>query len=409
VKKLILYMSLVALVGCSGNLTALTPSGAASAQDVACEPLPARISTPTTVGSGNTLPVTVGCGYVNEPCVSVTICTPGTGTCQTIPNILLDTGSSGLRLFSCVVGVGLTQEVDGSGNSMAECPSYADGSSDWGPIKTADVILGGEKASNVPIQIIDSTFGSIPSDCGQPEVSPLTSGFNGILGVGLFGADCGSACASTTNNRVYFSCSGTNCNSVTAATTAQVTNPVALMPTDNNGVILSLNAVSSAGASYSTGTLFLGVGTSSNNTLGSATVFAADSSGNFQTKFNNTTYAAFIDSGSNGLFFPDISSLPNCSTSGYAGGFYCPSSTLGFSATQIGFGSSPQSSISFSVMDADIAFDPSNPNAVFNNVAGNMSGAFDWGLPFFLGRKVYVGIEGMSVPSTSTTGPYWAY
>ena len=50
-------------------------------------------------------------------------------------------------------------------------------------------------------------------------------------------------------------------------------------------------------------------------------------------------------------------------------------------------------------------------NSVFNNLGANLGGAlgssFDWGLPFFLGRKVYVGIEG--TPSILGTGPYWAY
>src|SRR4051812_17463253 len=38
-------------------------------------------------------------GYINKPCVKVTICRPGTSTCITINDIVLDTGSYGLRVF----------------------------------------------------------------------------------------------------------------------------------------------------------------------------------------------------------------------------------------------------------------------------------------------------------------------
>ena len=51
--------------------------------------------------------------YINKPCVSVTICTPGTSTCQTINDILLDTGDSGLRIFKQVLSVSLTQVTSG--------------------------------------------------------------------------------------------------------------------------------------------------------------------------------------------------------------------------------------------------------------------------------------------------------
>src|SRR5664280_392000 len=138
--------------------------------------------------------------YPNKPCVSVTVCSPGTSTCQTIDDILLDTGSYGLRIFkSLLTGISLTQVISGSG-SLTECVQYADGSADWGPVQTADVVLGNEPAVRVPIQIIDSTFSGYNSCSlnGQYtlDTSPSEAGFNGILGVGLFAEDCGSGCTS---------------------------------------------------------------------------------------------------------------------------------------------------------------------------------------------------------------------
>lgn len=125
---------------------------------------------PPVVTGDNVLAITVNgslCSnnsYINKPCVSVTICTPATSTCQTIQDILLDTGDSGLRIFKQVLGVSLTQVMSG-GNPVAECIQYADGSSVWGPVKTAGVVLGNEPAVQVPIQVIDSAFGTAPAAC----------------------------------------------------------------------------------------------------------------------------------------------------------------------------------------------------------------------------------------------------
>src|SRR5258708_6135570 len=79
------------------------------------------IATPTS----NVQPVSVNSGpagnYVNGPFTSVTVCTPGTSTCQTIDGVLVDTGSSGLRLLSSALTVSLTQQTSSDGNPIVEC------------------------------------------------------------------------------------------------------------------------------------------------------------------------------------------------------------------------------------------------------------------------------------------------
>jgi hypothetical protein len=68
------------------------------------------------------------------------------------------------------------------------------------------------------------------------------------------------------------------------------------------------------------------------------------------------------------------------------------------------------SSVSFNVANADSLF--STSDAAFSDLGGpapgGVSGAFDWGLPFFYGRNVYVAIEGKTV-SGAPSGPFWAY
>lgn len=359
----------------------------------------------------NVLPITVnGAGlnnsYPNEACVSVTVCTPGTTTCQTINDILLDTASSGLRIFKQALNVSLVQVASGSG-SLAECVQYADGSSDWGPVQMAGVILGNEPAVQVPIQVIDSSFFSnAPSVCGTPDQSPSDAGYNGILGVGLFVHDCGLGCTSSANNRIYYSCNGSNCSGTAVPLARQVQNPVALLPQDNNGVIVQLPGVPLSGSPSVNGSLVLGIGTRSNNMASGKTTYAADPfNGDFITDFNGTSYSSFIDSGSNGFFFPSPSPslLPDCAA--VYSGWFCPSSTVSLSATNRGASGSPSGAVSFQIGNFETLFN--SPNNVFDDVGGSSPGGFDWGLPFFLGRNIYVGLEGKT--STLGTGPYWAY
>src|SRR4029077_15748423 len=126
--------------------------------------------------------------------------------------------------------------------------------------------------------------------------SPTQLGYNGILGVGLWGADCGGACASLgpQNPAMYFQCSAGRCKVAPVADASQVQNPVALLPVDNNGVVLKLPTVPFLGTTWLSGKLLLGINTRPNNALGQASVFKTDGAGNITTTYNNVTMDGFI-------------------------------------------------------------------------------------------------------------------
>ena len=362
-------------------------------------------------GGNNVLPITVNgslcsaISYPNKPCVSITVCTPGSAACQVISDILLDTGSYGLRIFKQALNISLVQVTSGSG-SVAECVHYADGSSNWGPVQTASVILGNEPAVQVQVQVIDSTFSVAPAICQNADQSPSVAGFNGILGVGLFTQDCGQVCANSANNGMYYSCSGLGCSGTAVALSHQVQNPVAFLPQDNNGVIVQLPGIAPEGSTAVNGFLVLGIDTRGNNASSGHTTYAANQFGEFTTNLNGISFVhSFIDSGSNGLFFtpPSTNPIPNCTPP--LSDWFCPSSTTSLSATNTGAPGFPSGLVPFQI--GNFATLIRSSNTVFNDIGGFFPGGFDWGLPFFLGRNVYVGFEGKG--SNLGTGPYWAY
>jgi hypothetical protein len=408
----------VATIDSSGLSTAVSTAGTATTVVMARSGNATGSAVLTVTGgiaapAGNVIPITVNgslcspntsASYPNKPCVSVTICIPGTLTCQTISDILLDTGSSGLRIFKqALTTVSLTQIISGSG-SVAECAQFGDGSSEWGPVEFADVTLGDETAKNVPIQVIDSTFGTYPSTCGTPDTTPSLAGFTGILGVGVFVQDCGLTCENQANNGMYYSCSGSTCTGTTVPLSSQVQNPVALLPTENNGVILELPTVPSNGSQSVNGMLVLGIGTKANNAPSGVTAYKTDAFGEITTIFGGT-YSGIIDSGSNGLFFtpPSIGLLPNCPSPD--SDWFCPSSITTLSANNEGASGSPSDDVFFQI--GNFMSLANSSHNVFSNLGGSSPGLFDWGLPFYFGRNVYVGFEGQN--SGIGTGPYFAY
>jgi hypothetical protein len=349
---------------------------------------------------------------VNALYTTVTVCVPGSTTqCQTIDNILVDTGSYGLRLLASPLALSLPVLAAPDGNALVECTVFVDGYS-WGPVVAMDVNIAGESASSVPVQIIgDSRFPAVPSDCsgtgGTAADTVATFGANGVLGIGAFVQDCPD-CAASAIPAFYYSCTPAACSNTVVALTSQVQNPVAFFATDNNGTIITLPAVAPDGAASVTGSLIFGIDTQSNNQSGVQTVLALQTSGpnagGVTTIFNGQTLSAsFIDSGSNGLYFNDSSITP-CASSQFTG-FYCPAMTDSFNATLQG-ANGISAPVIFIVGNAETL---PQSFAAFPGLAGitTVAGSFDWGLPFFYGNRVATAIAGST--TSAGTGPYVAF
>lgn len=438
---LALLASLGLAAGCSSS-TGSTPTGV-----------------PTGGGStGNVLTIAVDGGpnptadglYTNGAFASATICVPGsTSSCVTVDHLLVDTGSFGLRVLQAAIPSLNLPTINASNGSAAyDCAGFADGSFLWGPVLKADVTLAGETASSIPIQVVENpTSFTIPASCANGATNEDTQaslGANGILGVGLEPFDCGIACdpandggAPPSTAPAYFTCTSAGCTAASVScgsecndnsANAQVTNPVVAFSTDNNGVIVELPALPSSGtAATLSGSLIFGVGTESNNQLSNANVYtlACDE---FDTTFEGQTFdidasscsgpGSFIDSGSNGYFFPDVNNVvPTCPANAQNPGissFYCPTSPMTLNATNTAVDPTTgaqgfSDSVSFTIGNANTLF--SSGDAALGQLGGVQPTGFgfDYGLPFFYGRNVYTTIDGQAVPSGVAASPWWAF
>ena len=400
-----LVLLAVLLAGCGGG-----GGGAAPTPNPTPLPILSNVLS-VTVDTGPT-----GSGYnVNRLYAAVKVCRPGSTTqCRTIDHVLVDTGSTGLRLLSAAItpSLNLDRIAASSGFPLLSCVQFVDNTFAWGPVVTADIVLGGKTAANVPVQIIaDPEFGTPAGACAGGGTAMTTSaelGANGILGLGLFADDCGSACAVTPHNGSYYTCSNASCTATTGARAGivqQVKNPVPLFATDNNGMLIDLPAVKSVSATSLSGSIVFGVGTQTNNQPAAAVVLTTGATGYFTTLISGQSLnTSFLDTGSNGLFF-DSSTIAKCVDSSV--GFYCPSARTSLSATLVG-NNQESVSVAFSIDNATALFVDAS-KAVLPSLSGPFGDttSFDWGLPFFYGRRVFMGIEGRA--SVLGTGPFYAF
>lgn len=396
----------------------------------------------------NSIPVYVG--YFNGtlepnvPFVTIKICVPKTTTCQTFDNILLDTGSTGLRIFSNVLSLSLPN-TQYSGQDVGDCQSFGSGTM-WGAVEQADVYLAGEPVVTESIQVVIPNYSSNPppSPCNSSAITTSTQiGFNGILGVG----------PQTYSGDTYFACNGTSCSQMSVADyntfvgsdKSGVNNPIwnlNFLGTDSadyNGITLVMNVVPNTGESYTptsgspgmvVGTAYLGINSQSDNatTYASGTEYVAYSvghnygSGYFPpTNGSGLVNLTYIDSGSNysiiGTSAEQTFTAPTtCSYSGST--WYCPSSTNSYSYDMLDTASYTYATETLYVGDASTLL--AQGDALYTDVYYPGSSAYEvyLGFGFYLGRTIQISTQGSplstnssyawSGPSLSTGNQAWA-
>jgi len=341
---------------------------------------------------------------VDQPFGAIKVCTPGTQQCQILSGLLIDTASFGLRIFPQALTVHLPGQMSGP-DLVSECAFFGSFTA-WGRVATADVTMGNEPTiQSLPVQIMNPNFpaaGHRPGRCNQTGLpfarNPQQLNFNGILGIGMLQYDG--------VDTLYYTCTTTHCTATTQPLDLQVQNPVALLPVDNNGVLLKFPLPPANGALSLTGQLIFGINTEPNNQIPSSfKEYTADANLQFTTAFRGRRQPGFLDSGSNGYFY-DNPYLPLCP--GSLSPWYCPAGLTGQSATNIGSDRINRGAVNFAIADANVLF--ATPNAAFYDLGANLGpGMFDWGLPFFLGRRVFVGIDGKTVSGVNEPPPFWAF
>jgi Protein of unknown function (DUF3443) len=361
----------------------------------------------------------------NIPYVSVKLCAHGSsGNCQTIDHVLVDTGSTGLRILASAITPTLLNELTQntiSNASLAECMQFFDGYT-WGSVRSADVILGSHTISNMALQVMsDPALSIIPTACqsiGTSHGSIDVLDAKGILGISSASSDCGSACTQATNT-VYYGCTNSNCQAVAVPLPQQLQQPISLLDSDNNGTLIQLPALASGRGANITGSLIFGINTQTNNETGATpqiintlatNKFAATVS--LTTPSGTQTYSSgYIDSGTTDWVF-DAPSVSTC-TSTTLSNFYCPLTSVTYSGNFSGNNNKP-APFSVTIDDASVLFatTANPPLTAFTGTATHANDTpsgttFLAGLPFFYGKSVWTAIENRD--ARIAVGPFVAF
>lgn len=370
----------------------------------------------------NVVPLVVDRGYnglaSNTSFITLTVCIPNTNDCQVLDHVFVDTGSTGLRINQSALNINL-RSINFYESTIYQCMKFGEGYT-FGPAATADVRIGGETAKNIPVQVFnDVDHSNVPTDCsnGLPFADLNNFGAKAIVGVNPY---------SNPNNNytgVYTCRESQPCAKVENPREIPVQlnlNPVVAFSKDNNGLIINLPPVNFAESSALVGYMVFGLDTQNNNQVNSSPVKVLGSSnpdfqvGYFHANSNslNSSYAIF-DSGYQTYYFYDANmaqcTLPNPDGHSY----YCPNSFPQYWSSRISSYNSADivGEISALIINYEVTLglhDTVVPG--LGEVASQVDNLTIYGLPFFFGKRVYIGLMGESGNQTPLgIGPAWGY
>lgn len=336
----------------------------------------------------------------NRMTTSITLCAPGSRRCVSIDNIMVDTGSVGLRLQGrALAGFMLPAEQDG-GHDVAECFSFVGHSNIWGKVRLADVHLGGLVASSLPVQVSDGALAR-PADASCPNYDNDPAS-NGTLGIGR---------GSMERIGILYTCEAGSCTKLPAGgvpDTLRIPNPVSRLPKDNNGEVFVFPPATHAVSREVHGKLYLGVNTAANNMLDRrVTILPLDARGYFTTRFHGRNYPqSYIDSGTQTISFLDPK-LSKCSNTPFD---YCTTNAVNVFGAMV----QPTDKTSSMLSLFRIMQQPGIPGLlhdVYDDIVsvGGTPGQFVWGLPFFVEKRVYLVQEGRTPNGFLQTGPFYGF
>ena len=266
--------------------------------------------------AGNIVPVEVrqvAPMQYNKLFVDVTVCN-ASRQCRTVPDVLVDTGSVGLRLLrGALDGLELAPVTDPRGRPLSNWSSFGSGDL-WGTMHLAQVRLGEVSTTRaIPIEVYDlpGRREKLPDGYADVDTRPEIARMgNGILGISphrhfpkgyyVKGAKTQMPGAS-------------RWLAVQVDATRQLTNPIARFPSPyDNGSVISLPEVDwTAGATRVQGWLGLGIGAATEALFPHGARIVShdlDDNGQFAAAIGARRFPVLVDSGTNALSL-DLSHL----------------------------------------------------------------------------------------------------